>query len=579
MKTKNIFFIFLLIFAADWVFAQGENNNWYFGNKAAINFQNPTPIGITTSDMDALEACGSVSDNNGNLLFYMNGERIWNRQNQVMPNGVLIPPYQNDTAEQLAIVKNPANSKQYYVFTTGENSSANPNFRINYSIVDMTLGANGSTGSPLGDVVLATKNTPVLDNLGNIFMSEAVTVVPNVTDNSFWVLIPNGNSLYSYRLSSTGFNNGNPVISNLNFPINLGNRRFYGIKASPKLIGGNFSHYICVSYWHNSDNPSAPDSTFFNQVYSFDAATGQITSNYSLQISGLRGYVPEFNKNATALFLGYKHIYAVDLFNSTSSGVISMQLYNDPSTSGFYGMGIQRNKYGDVYISKPNSPYLGKVVNPDNYGAGMSVNLTAVGLVSGGTKYGLPQPLAILEQDPYYPCMNNLTLDVEEPHIVFTYNVSNDIVTKDNYMIPSDYNITMVAGNSITLLPDTNIMANSYLAKIAPCDPRNTKIGNSTKSSRDSNQKGMILELDQEERNQRAKMKNIEIFPNPVSDLITIKTDQKVENVSVYDISGKNSNVTILRDNKVDVRNLPAGSYIMTIETKEGKTTKKFIKK
>ncbi|WBX96433.1 T9SS type A sorting domain-containing protein [Chryseobacterium gambrini] len=572
---KNFYITLLLSFFPMLAFSQGENNNWYFGNHAALNFQNPTPTGITTSAMDALEACGSVSDSNGNLLFYMNGERIWDRNNQVMPNGILIPPYQNDTAEQLAIVKNPANSKQYYVFTTGENSSGNPNFRINYSIVDMSLAGNGSTGSPLGDVILSSKNTAVLDNLGNIFMSEAVTVIPNVADNSFWVLIPNGNTLYSYKLSSTGFTNGNPVISNLNFPVNLTSGRFYGIKASPKLISNNFSHYICVSYWFNSQNATAPDSSYTNMVYSFNVATGQITNDYSLQINGLRGYVPEFNKSATVLFLGYKHMYAVDLFNSTSSGVISMQLYNDTSTSGFYGMGIQRNKFGDIYVSKPNSPFLGRVINPDSYGSSMSVNLNAVGLMSGGTKYGLPQPLAMIEQDPYYPCINNLTLDIEEPHAVFTYNVSNDIVTKDNYLIVPDYDITMVAGNSITLLPNTNIMAHNFLARIAPCNPRNTnKPQDSAKN--ELNQKGMVLELDKEERT--SIISGINVFPNPVSDVLNIKSMSRIQKADIYDISGKKIN-TVLNGNTIDIKHIPSGSYLITIETKEGKTTKKFIKK
>ncbi|WBV60146.1 T9SS type A sorting domain-containing protein [Chryseobacterium camelliae] len=569
MKTKNVFLIFLLFFGVDLLFAQGENNNWYFGQYAALNFQNPTPVGISTSSMNALEACGSVSDNNGNLLFYMSGEKIWNKQNQIMPNGVLLPPNQNDSAQQLAIVKNPANSNQYYVFTTGENNYTNSNFRINYSIVDMTL-ANG-----LGDVVPASKNVAVLDNLGNIFMSEAVTIVPNSSDGSFWVLIPNGTKLYSYKLSNTGFNNGNPVISNLNFPVNLNQYQYYSIKSSPKVNNSSYSHYICISFWKNNIISNFPDSDSINKIYSFNSTTGQITSDFSLQVNGLRAYLPEFNKDASVLFLGYTNIYAVDLISSITGGVQSMEIYHEPSPATAFPIGsIQRNKHGDVYVNKPSSPYLGRITSPDVYSSNMGVNLTAVGLISGGTRYGLPQLIPVLETSGYYPCIDNLTLTSESNNI-FYYEIGNKITTKDNYVIGSRHNITMQAGESVNLLNGTHIQAGAiYYAFIAPCGEKeefNAK-------SKQNLQKDMILELDQEERKQRLQIKNIDIYPNPVSELLTVKTDLKIENVSVNDMSGKNINVT-LRDNKVDVRNLPAGSYIITIETKEGKTTKKFIKK
>ena len=569
---KKIYITFLLSLLPLLLFSQGENDNWYFGNYAALNFQTATPVGISTSNMYALEACGTVSDSNGKLLFYMNGEKIWNRQNQLMPNGTLIAPFQNDTAQQLAIVKNPANSNQYYVFTTGENNSNNPAFRINYSIVDMTLGAIGTNGSPLGDVVQSSKNTAVLDNLGNIFMSEAVTIVPNTSDNSFWVLIPNGNSLYSYKLSSTGFNNGNPVISNLNLPFSL-NHKYYGIKASPKLNNSNYSHYVCISFWLDGLNPSLPDASYFNRLYSFNSDTGQITNNYSLQVNALRAYVPEFNKNATVLFLGYKNIHAVDLVNSTSSGVQSMELYHDSSTSGLYEMGIQRNKHGDIYISKPNSPYLAKVINPDSYGSGMSVNLTAVGLVSGGTQYGLPQLVPTLEQSGgYYPCIDNLVL-TSESNLSFYYEIGNKITTKDKYVIGPRYNITMQAGSSVNLLPGTHIQAGAiYKAFIAPCRKKDDV------ESKQNSQVGMVLDLDKEDRDQALLTKNIDVYPNPVSDFLNVKSALKIERFSVFDISGKNINVK-MNENRIDVRTLPAGAYIINIETKDGKTTKKFIKK
>lgn len=68
------------------------------------------------------------------------------------------------------------------------------------------------------------------------------------------------------------------------------------------------------------------------------------------------------------------------------------------------------------------------------------------------------------------------------------------------------------------------------------------------------------------------------IYPNPTTDILNIKTDSKINKVSVVDATGRKVNVK-LEDNKIDVRVLPAGTYLISIETKDGISTEKFIKK
>lgn len=68
------------------------------------------------------------------------------------------------------------------------------------------------------------------------------------------------------------------------------------------------------------------------------------------------------------------------------------------------------------------------------------------------------------------------------------------------------------------------------------------------------------------------------ISPNPTSDILNIKIASKINKVSVVDITGKKVNVRLDGD-KVDVRALPAGTYLINVETKDGISTEKFIKK
>lgn len=70
----------------------------------------------------------------------------------------------------------------------------------------------------------------------------------------------------------------------------------------------------------------------------------------------------------------------------------------------------------------------------------------------------------------------------------------------------------------------------------------------------------------------------IAIGPNPTTEYLNILTDLKINKAEIFDMSGRKMNVN-LNGSSMDVKNLNPGAYIINIETKEGKTTEKFIKK
>jgi|GEM_PF-279601 len=100
----------------------------------------------------------------------------------------------------------------------------------------------------------------------------------------------------------------------------------------------------------------------------------------------------------------------------------------------------------------------------------------------------------------------------------------------------------------------------------------------------DSLNKGYIL-LDNIKINQNTlgiseiqKNKNFYLYPNPTADYLKIKSDTEVIKVSIVDLMGKKSNVDF-SNNTIDVKNLSAGVYFITVETKNNTITEKFIKK
>lgn len=71
----------------------------------------------------------------------------------------------------------------------------------------------------------------------------------------------------------------------------------------------------------------------------------------------------------------------------------------------------------------------------------------------------------------------------------------------------------------------------------------------------------------------------IEIYPNPVSDRITIDGYFKVSDIIIYDLSGKKMNCVFGVDNTVDVSLLKAGTYIITGSVNNSRFHKLFVKK
>lgn len=70
----------------------------------------------------------------------------------------------------------------------------------------------------------------------------------------------------------------------------------------------------------------------------------------------------------------------------------------------------------------------------------------------------------------------------------------------------------------------------------------------------------------------------IAIYPNPASDIITIKTSDKVKKVQVYNLLGVKV-LELKNQDSISLKQLPVGTYLLKIETTNGKMeVKKVIK-
>ena len=177
-------------------------NIWYFGKGAGIDFneekdKDPPPRSIAKPHpMDAPEGTSTISDANGDVLFYAHGDIVWNRENKPMPNGTEIGGEVGAT-QSVTIIPIPDDKTRYYLFTTQEVYGSNT-FELKYSMVDMK-GDKGLGDVVLKDTVLFTRSTEKLAAFKG--------------GKGFWLLAHEygSNSFRTYPVTKDGI--GVPVIS------------------------------------------------------------------------------------------------------------------------------------------------------------------------------------------------------------------------------------------------------------------------------------------------------------------------------------------------------------------------------
>ncbi|MGG9960568.1 gliding motility-associated C-terminal domain-containing protein [Ferruginibacter sp. SUN106] len=366
MKALLSFF-FLLIFIHP-VLAQ-RGNNWVFGNKAWINFST-TPASVATSAMIQLEGSSSISDVNGNLLFYSDGVTVWNAQHQVMPNGTGLFGHFSSTQSSM-IVPFPADSKRYYLFTM---DVINGVHGLSYSVVNMDLD-NGR-----GDIEM--KNNFLVGP-----SAEKVTSVNHCNGKDVWVTTAQKNSdkFYSYLVTASGIQP--PVISSIGVPNNFFSIGY--LKFSP-----DGTKLACVNLGTGLD------------LFDFDPSTGLI-SNRKIIMSGAnqQPYGVEFSPNSKVLYVAnifelqpLSHRCDVRQYsglNADALSIIATKVELDSAylsgTQGIaYFSALQLGPDGKVYVSCFGTA-LGIIGKPDVKGVGCSYLKSAFPLAAGtSNQYGLP---------------------------------------------------------------------------------------------------------------------------------------------------------------------------------------------
>ena len=356
--------IFFAALAARPAGAQRPTDLWYFGRQAGLSFAGGAPVPLLNGAMTTYEGCATATTRRGELLFYTDGQTVWNRQHQPMPGGRHLMGSGSSTQSAL-IVPDPGAGNIFYIFTVAPQGGPDG---LRYSVVDLTRD-NGLGDVPRANLLLLT---PV---------AEKLAAVRHANGRDVWVLAHRWRSsaFVAYLVTAEGVVSP-PVLSSAG-SVNAGPGRnaIGALKFSPD------GKQVAAALWRETNR---------FEVYDFDRATGKV--------SHARGFGPypeaygvEFSPDGTKLYGSCNGNSASKQPSASETQVWQFDLRTGAATavgrSANHKIGaLQRGPDGRIYVAREDNSFLGVIEQPN--AAGPACHYVDDGLRLGGrrSKLGLP---------------------------------------------------------------------------------------------------------------------------------------------------------------------------------------------
>jgi hypothetical protein len=265
-----------------WDLNDQSNNVWYFGDGAGLDFNpdpnnpnGPTPRAVS-HDQNIPAGTTTISDGTGQVLFFTDGETVWDLNGTVMENGDSIGGG-NLSSQSVLAVPVPQDETIFYLFTT--QTAVDGSNQVKFSVID--IKAENQNG--VGNVVSK-------DNF--LFSPSTEHSAALAAGDTTWVLFHElgNNTFRAYPVSIFGI--GSPVFSsvgsNHGFNTGVGTMKFSpdGTKVAVTIQDGACSRL---------------------EIFDFDPETGEMTE-YALLDLGCNGddvYGMEFSPDGSRAYVSY----------------------------------------------------------------------------------------------------------------------------------------------------------------------------------------------------------------------------------------------------------------------------------
>jgi len=374
-----------------WDIPDQSNNVWYFGNGAGLDFNPdpndenaPVPRPIQQRHPQNIPAgTTTISDQAGQVLFFTDGQSVWDLNGNLMQNGNDIGG-DNTSSQAVLAVGVPTEPTLFYLFTTQASSSGTNS--VSYSLVD--IKAENTTG--VGNVV--TKNN-------FLFSPSTEQIAALSAGDTTWVMFHElgNNSFRAYPVSVNGI--GQPIISSVgsNHGFNAG---VGAMKFSPD------GTKVAVTISEGGCNKT--------EIFEFDQQTGRLTEYARLDLGcGGEVYGLEFSQDSDRILISFRNgviqefiIKQVDSDNPNSApcpscfdGVTNREQRENciistkkvlSGTSGLSLGALQIASDGQIYVAVVGDNRIGQIQVGTGCTASSSFNQNAVQAMPGNANLGLP---------------------------------------------------------------------------------------------------------------------------------------------------------------------------------------------
>lgn len=279
-----------------------RTNHWFFADNIGIDFNSGEPIQGFPCPVDSIDwgSTSTISDTNGNLLFYSNGERVYNKNHQLMDNswaGIDYVP----GAQSALCVPVPGSEKLFYIFTMNIFKLIYNQPLNFYHTIDMNLN------SGLGGII----DTDTLPNAWDA--AEQLNVSYFNDKSGFWLIVRKykEHKYAAYKVTSEGVNS-NPILSDApNRYITFGNDPNYGNMK----ISYNKKYIIFI---YNFFDVSVADI----EVCRFNNTSGEIEFMYSFQLHELFTNNPLYQTSSGEFSPDSKFFYVAGFLSSENTSHI-----------------------------------------------------------------------------------------------------------------------------------------------------------------------------------------------------------------------------------------------------------------
>jgi len=430
---------------------QQQGSKWYFGNNAGIEFQGGSASPLTDGKLNTIEGSSSINDAKGNVLFYTDGVKIYDKDGNLMgavqydaAGKIIIDPTtskplistlapslggsQISTQSALIVPKGTCKGceYQYYVYTTAE---INGTRQLTYSIVDMRK--NDGKGA------VVESNLPVAGTSTTALSTERSAGVKNEQDSTYWVITRDfGGNLFRIThltknatpiqttvaagASQTAVSQGEgylkigPAPQSSTVSSGTSTTGTSGTASNPgSSTADGVERPVAMIVPGIPPSPGNPGTSNTVELYTFNDKTGKLEYKRTIDLGPAppKAYGVEFSPDGKSLYVtlvgdpasgtaASSYILRYDLTITDPEQLSLARTEIATSTTQQFGA-LQIGPDGRIYVSIPGQSSLGVIENP-NASFLDSLRFTFNGQSLGGKtgQLGLPNQIANFNQPP-----------------------------------------------------------------------------------------------------------------------------------------------------------------------------------